>query len=164
MSKLTNAQILEVEALSMHGCGADTIACHLGLTPGAFRDLADEDERIQDAMLMGRHRGIAAVAKSLFASATSGKDSGAARFIMERIGPAEFKPPRAGPPVIVVEMPKVDPARELERADRIDRMMQRQRLLVSGHDIDADGRVIDLEPAVRKNPPSPGDAGDDGEV
>jgi hypothetical protein len=76
MIKLTNMQILEIETLSMHGCGVDTIAYHLGMTPGAFRDLADADERIRDAMLIGRHRGIAQVAKSLFASATSGKDSG----------------------------------------------------------------------------------------
>jgi hypothetical protein len=158
---LRTSDLLRIEAWAMQGLSADNIAVLLAMSPMTFHELTEADPRVRESMLYGRTKGIEAVSQSLFGSAISGKDAGAARWWLERLGGGEFRPPKAVP-VIIVEAAKPNPAKELECADRIDRMMQRQRLLVSGRDIDQDGNIIDLEPAVRKIPPS--DDAEGGEV
>lgn len=143
MRQLQNTDLLQIEIWASQGLGADNIAILLGLAPADFRELAAEDPRINQSLLYGRNRGIQQVSQALFGSATSGRDSGASRFYLERLGPAEFRPPRAAP-IILVEAAKPSPQDEA-RVIEMELRFERQRLLASGLDI-IDGNVVNLQP------------------
>ena len=83
---LSAYDLIRVEGWARQGIDTITIASLLGLTRQEFEARAKTDARIYESLTYGRAKGIAAVAKSLFGSATSGRDSGAARFYLERIG------------------------------------------------------------------------------
>jgi hypothetical protein len=153
--RLEISDLVRIEGWSMQGLAMENIAVLLGLSsPAAFHALAEQDPRINASLLHGRNRGIELVSKALFGAATSGKDSSASKWYLERLGPLEFRPPR-GAPIVIVEAARPDPDREAEHITRIGRMAERQRLLVSGRDFDAEGNIIDLVPdPVRKKSPS----------
>jgi hypothetical protein len=125
--------LLEIERLSRQGLNADTIAGALKLTPAAFHAACNADPRAYDSMIYGRTRGIDAVSKTLYGAASSGKDSSASRFYLERVAGANFAPPRVSSPTIIISPSNYQP----DRADMC-RRFARQSLLLDG--------VIDVEP------------------
>ena len=124
-------EILRIEHYAKTGLTADHIAVLLGYTPEEFAILIKRDPRITEALLIGRTRGIAAVADALFKSAKSGTDTGAARFYLERIGGGPFQAPKASP-LIVVAPVQIDAIADRARVQEMERRFQRQRRLVDG--------------------------------
>ena len=153
---LTNVQMLEIETLAMRGLPIETISVLLRLDLATFRRRAESDPRGSEALLLGRNRGVAAVAKSLYEAAISGRDTGAARFFLERVAGGQWAPPRVNPPVVVIES-RSKPAAEAEAMQlTMEKRFERQRLLREGRDIDADGNVIELAVGATANTPTDG--------
>jgi hypothetical protein len=150
--ELTVVEILKIEELAMRGLGHDNIAVLLGLSPEGFHRIAGKDPRVSEAMLIGRNKGIAAVSKTLLESAISGRDTGAARFYLERVAGGTWAPPRASPPMVVIESKPYDPNEWATRVEHMERRFERQRLLLEGKDIDDRGRIIDLEVGSSRSP------------
>jgi hypothetical protein len=100
--KLTIAELLQLEQFSAQGLGPNEIAILLGMTPQQFMASAEADEAIYKSLLFGRTNGIARVSRALFNAATSGNDTGAARFYLERLGDAVWRAPKQNSPVVVI--------------------------------------------------------------
>jgi hypothetical protein len=118
------------------GVNADQIRILLLYTPDDWvARLRADGERMYDSITLGATQGIAEVAKALHVSAISGRDSGAARFSLERRARGWWLPPSAaaGPTVTIHTRPLV----QLDMAD-IDRRFARQTAIL-------DGRAIDVE-------------------
>lgn len=132
---LTNTEILDVERWAMQGAGETVIATLLGMPLAMFRAVTAADERVAEAMMLGRARGIEKVGASLFTAATSGRDTGAARFFLERVGGEHWTPPRAAPPVIIIQS---DPPPADKMIADMQRRFARQSALLDGRDFDAE--------------------------
>ena len=128
LPRLDVETLLRIESWSRRGLDTRTIGTLLGLSHGDFDAMARHDTRIYASLEYGRATGIRDVADSLLKSATSGRDAGAARFFLERIGAGPWAPPRAaGPTTITVYAAPV----EIDQAD-MDRRFDRQRRLLEG--------------------------------
>lgn len=139
--EMTVTDLLQIETWARHGLDLDTIATLLHLTRAEFQAAAKHDVRTYECYIHGRASGGEEIAKVLYTSAKSGRDTAAAKLYLERIIGANWAKPHTTSPTITLITPYV-PA-NIDQ-DAMAARFARQRRLI-------DGTADEL----RDGPPSP---------
>lgn len=130
IATLNREQLETLRRCAAAGVSLDVSAGVMKMPVSQLGDILHVDKQARSIWIESRAAAVLEVAESLRASAVSGRDSGAARFFLERIGGEQWRPPRTAVAIAVVPEP-LDVEKDRLALEAVETRLQRQKLLVA---------------------------------